>query len=755
MFRFILINLFFLLFIGLSTTWAQEPLECDHPDRDTTQAESLPWFGNNDYLEHFLDSIGYPSAGARIVGPDRVRYHVPIKFWVYRSSAGVGGPTLVQLQQYIDNLNHLYNVANQTFIGFYMKCDVGFINDDTHVNVESDFEAGLLMAAHNEKGCINIHVVNNLSDNVLGVTYRSRRYSQGIFLNHDTYDDAFFNSTIAHEVGHYFELDHTHQYSDRGKCRKEAIRRDRNWPFIMFCPFGGGGPHSQAICEATGDFLRDTPADPNLISNPFNGLCTYNLLGLTDPWGDHYESPPTGSLMPDPTNLMSYSSNRPCRDHFSRLQIAVMLHSIVRGNNKYFKAGWEDAKAEYDDYETDNDAQTARPIVFGEVQEHNFHQQYTDENYLGQPIWTMCDVDWVRFVSPCNATLHVFTSALPGRITADTRITLFDAGLNQLAQNDNISASNFFSDITWNFQAGVTYLIRVDNMITDQNRYYDLQIGYASSISGNPVVCSSEVFSVPAVAGATYTWTPTTSAFATFTPNGNSVTVNRSGTSKGTITLTATINGPCGTSSISGFVEVGSNFGPVDFGGQPDPLCQGNVFNAYANTQPYSGYLWTAINGQIVSGQGTYEVHASVDQLPYWQTTGTFGLALQAYDACGEALPLAIKYSTVNSCSGGGIESKAPKPSGKKDEKASENQKDLPLRIYPNPARAYVTIEAPRDFVGGSINILSQDGQLLKHFTIVNTITKLDLQNLPSGVYLLQSASKTGRIDHKKIVLTH
>ncbi|MEO5944734.1 MAG: hypothetical protein ABIP30_13405 [Ferruginibacter sp.] len=30
-----------------------DTLICDYPDRDTTQFEQLPWFGNNAYLETF------------------------------------------------------------------------------------------------------------------------------------------------------------------------------------------------------------------------------------------------------------------------------------------------------------------------------------------------------------------------------------------------------------------------------------------------------------------------------------------------------------------------------------------------------------------------------------------------------------------------------------------------------------------------------------------------------------------------------
>ena len=52
---------------------AQSPdsLKCDPPVEDTTADKLLPWYDNNDYLEDFLDSIGYDDV-SRIVGVDKV-----------------------------------------------------------------------------------------------------------------------------------------------------------------------------------------------------------------------------------------------------------------------------------------------------------------------------------------------------------------------------------------------------------------------------------------------------------------------------------------------------------------------------------------------------------------------------------------------------------------------------------------------------------------------------------------------------------
>lgn len=345
------------------------------------------------------------------------------------------------------------------------------------------------------------------------------------------------------------------------------------------------------------------------------------MTGQTDPWNDQYEAPPVGSLPPDTRNILSYNGLRGCRDVFSRLQIAVMLYSIERGKSKNNRDGWKDLKAEYDEYEPDNDPTTARSITFGEIQERNFHQEYTSEDIWGNPVWTMCDVDWVRFVAPCTSTFHVFTSAMNNRLPADTRLTLFDQNLNQLAQNDNISANNKFSDIEWSFQSGNTYFISIDNMQPDQNRYYRLQVGHSASISGPNAICSNGSFSVTSIPGATYTWTVDNPILVNLFPNGNSINITRrrQGTANITLTVQITVGG-CGTITVSKTFQFGATastiIGPYD-------INQHTIMGvAYTNTTyyfvaneissffPAQSYTWTLFpptdNPTLYSGQQPY-----------------------------------------------------------------------------------------------------------------------------------------------------
>jgi hypothetical protein len=68
---------------GVYFSHAQEDSTCLTPEMDTTEFQEQAWFDNNPYLENYLDSIGYPTAGGgnRIV--NNVKFWIPIQFWIY------------------------------------------------------------------------------------------------------------------------------------------------------------------------------------------------------------------------------------------------------------------------------------------------------------------------------------------------------------------------------------------------------------------------------------------------------------------------------------------------------------------------------------------------------------------------------------------------------------------------------------------------------------------------------------------------
>jgi hypothetical protein len=121
--------------MGFYFAQAQGDSTCLTPEMDTSEFQQQPWFDNNNYLETYLDSIGYPTDGAgnRIV--NNVKFWIPIQFWIHRYNDGTGGPTMLQIQRLMDNLNRQYNQNNNTWIGFYMKCDPIYVNNTNNMIV--------------------------------------------------------------------------------------------------------------------------------------------------------------------------------------------------------------------------------------------------------------------------------------------------------------------------------------------------------------------------------------------------------------------------------------------------------------------------------------------------------------------------------------------------------------------------------------------------------------------------------------------
>ncbi|HMQ10325.1 MAG TPA: zinc-dependent metalloprotease [Oligoflexia bacterium] len=116
--------------------------------------------------------------------------------------------------------------------------------------------------------------------------------------------------TLAHEIGHFFNARHTHDFlwtRPRDKPIFELVNREPN------------------NCMYRGDNLCDTPADPGLYNtyvdiniineSPLTVTCSYIGEETHDSLGDPYE--------PDMANIMSYSPDA-CGLHFSSGQIAVM-----------------------------------------------------------------------------------------------------------------------------------------------------------------------------------------------------------------------------------------------------------------------------------------------------------------------------------------------------------------------------------------------------------------------------------------------
>jgi hypothetical protein len=414
---------------------------------------------------------------------------------------------------------------------------------------------------------------------------------------------------------------------------------------------------------------------------------------------------------------MSYNSATDCVDHFSRLQISVMLWTLYlkKPNNL---GGWINPISTFDDFEPDNEAAAARQINFGEIQERNFHQQWNKSGLSG--FTSQCDIDWARFTPTCSGTFNIETSAMPGRTNANTRLTLYNNALTQLAQNDNITAGNLYSRISWNFVAGQTYFIRIENMNNLVTGYYRLQAGIIS-LTGNTNMCQPTVFTVTKPANANVTWSATPGGIVNFNPVGPTTnpTTNVTRITNGNVTIRATIGG-CGTSvSLTMPVSVGPPVLSISYS------MSGSCVNGYqtwslnaTSSGPVSSWLWTVDN----PSSGSWYIHNPSSPSTLVDVSGGGGISVTATNTCGNTRTSVTIYSNCG----------------------------FSIMASPNPATDNITVavDESKNVTGANqkkvmiyqINVMDISGNLRKQYKYagVRNIV-VSLSGLPGGTYTIQA----------------
>ncbi len=221
-----------------------------------------------------------------------------------RRSDGTGGLTEEELQIALDNVNVFYENAGLSF--FYL--DIRYIDNDKYFDFLNSDESEL-RKTYNYDGVINVYFANSVR-NSSGSYFCGYAYFPG---SHDVILMAngctLNGSTFPHEIGHFFNLYHTHGTTNNGTTDEVVIRPGEE---SVGCVEPACTPVA-ANCETNGDRLCDTEADPN-VSGKIDSDCNYTEAAV-DVNGDAFR--------PDGTNIMSYST-KSCRNIFTEGQYARM-----------------------------------------------------------------------------------------------------------------------------------------------------------------------------------------------------------------------------------------------------------------------------------------------------------------------------------------------------------------------------------------------------------------------------------------------
>ncbi len=316
-------------------------------DKEDTDYRHKPWKGNNAFLKKYLESINY------FADKNKVRYLVPIHFWIYKDSNGEGGASLSDINKFINDLNY-YNRINHTGFQFYVS-NIKEIHKTRRKILGYYLEAPLQGIFRHKKRVINVHIVDGfkLRKGVRKLVRGTYNYiSKSIMLRREN-----SSTGLSHEVGHYFGLLHPHRNYNKGKNKQEPVSRVRTKE---------GSKNTTALCELRGDYLADTPAEPKL-TFLVNNDCKFVGTSLTDCWGDHYKS--------NTNNIMSYPSNYYCRNNFTMGQIGIMLYTAASNKNaKYWNADLpQNKKYALDATEPNDYFEMASPIKLDTAYALNFH----------------------------------------------------------------------------------------------------------------------------------------------------------------------------------------------------------------------------------------------------------------------------------------------------------------------------------------------------------------------------------------------
>lgn len=219
-----------------------------------------------------------------------IKNEIGITIHIVEQVSGASNIEIEQLYRELDAINSIFTASG---FQFFFCGSPRFISGGKSIYTYNE-AADLLNSRYRVPNTINIFYLDQIGSQELssfacGIStfpFASSEETRFIIMQKGCSTNG---STLAHEIGHFFGLLHTHETA-RGV---ELVDRSN--------------------CDSAGDLICDTPADPNLAATGLTG-CTYDAA-FTDARGDLY--------VPDPSNIMSYAPAS-CRRKFSSDQNLLM-----------------------------------------------------------------------------------------------------------------------------------------------------------------------------------------------------------------------------------------------------------------------------------------------------------------------------------------------------------------------------------------------------------------------------------------------
>lgn len=267
-----LVPLALLIAVALLLLGCPDPNE-SQPDPDDEPPECYWETGYNQYSSSYAETKEIPITIHHIVDEDGERYE-----------------TYTTMDDYIDRTNSFFESMNAHFI-IIAENDISRENYDIEL---TSSEVEQIRDKYHQEGAVDVFFYYSPEEGA-----GSCREKVGVIIPYQDIDSPN-KVVLAHELGHYFDLLHTHYGFTDAHDLTELV--------------------DGSNCTAAGDLICDTPADPGSSRTSAENPCEYNAFTCeitycpTDANGDTYS--------PDITNIMSYYGS--CRDSFTPTQFQVI-----------------------------------------------------------------------------------------------------------------------------------------------------------------------------------------------------------------------------------------------------------------------------------------------------------------------------------------------------------------------------------------------------------------------------------------------
>lgn len=678
---------------------AQVEVGCGTFPSSDSLMETLPWYGNNEVLDSFI------SAGLKRVNdnlPFSVRtsgntcpeinelIFMPIQFfWVLGTNEPP--PTPTQVKNVIKWVNEFYQNNGLPF-RFYSGCPFE-LRDEDHLVINNYTEAYFMYLGLHHNSAINVYVV----DDIVGADGVYNGVGDFIYVKKDIFSSKGEASTLSHELGHFFGLEHTFRNHDHPDplCYREPVSRTRNYNPLHCGIFKWG-----KMCSSTGDGLCDTPADPSIFWD--NSNCVFNRI-QNDIWGNQF--------VPNARNIMSNTRPKSCRTILSEGQKGVIWHNLLTKHEELLEIDEDNLNP--DKYEPDHTPEIATLIKVDETQCHSMQNWCRDEvdnlwvekkQFIGDYYFEVEDamgsnnpVDEVKFFNRNS-------NGGNGSEIISIRSTQNGARRFAIACTDITSAFGMNIEIKRNNREQGIYiakLLKSNNLSINNNDKDCLSAGDVLSILNLP-------------SGCTVSWSSTKNISFSNNGQGNPVTIENLNGNTPPILINATISHSNGCSEqiskeFKSLVGVNSPYFVIKENEKPCRIHGFIYYEGYYETEPPVEVDWTVSNGTLSPDYGYY-TSVTPDELGWITITATYN------DGC--SIPRSVQKNVlVENCDDG------PK-----------------ITINPNPSDGNINVRVSgiEDLINGSI-ITIIDGLSNVRLTQTTDLDQnsIDVSALNNGIYYL------------------